>query len=183
MVEEKDNKESTANNSSSDEFDESETDVEASETDVVIDVAETLQERLSICEDKLQRALADYQNLERRNSIEVSQKILQKTNQLMLSFIGIYEDFIRAKTSLVNDSTNIEGLDVVIRNMETFLSENNIKPIEAIGEIFDPKLHEAVSTVEDNSLDEGTITKEVAKGYISFQEVLRPSKVIVSKKK
>ena len=67
--------------------------------------------------------------------------------------------------------------------MDVFLSENNIKPIEAIGEIFDPKLHEAVSTVEDNSLDEGTITKEVAKGYISFQEVLRPSKVIVSKKK
>jgi len=182
MVEEKDNKESTANNSSSDEFDESETDVEASETDVVIDVAETLQERLSICEDKLQRALADYQNLERRNSIEVSQKILQKTNQLMLSFIGMYEDFIRAKTSLVNDSTNIEGLDVVIKNMENFLSENNIKPIEAIGEIFDPKFHEAVSTVEDNSLDEGTITQEVAKGYISFQEVIKPSKVIVSKK-
>ena len=182
MVEEKDNKESTANNSSSDEFDESETDVEASETDVVIDVAETLQERLSICEDKLQRALADYQNLERRNSIEVSQKILQKTNQLMLSFIGIYEDFIRAKTSLVNDSTSIEGLDVVIKNMESFLSENNIKPIEAVGEIFDPKFHEAVSTVEDNSLDEGTITQEVAKGYISFQEVIKPSKVIVSKK-
>ena len=78
--------------------------------------------------------------------------------------------------------TNIEGLDVVIRNMETFLSENNIKPIEAIGAIFDPKLHEAVSTIDDNSLDEGTITQEVAKGYISFQDVIRPSKVIVSKK-
>ena len=177
MVEEKDNKASTANNSSSDEFDESEI-----IPNVETEVTESEQERLSICEDKLQRALADYQNLERRNSIEVSQKILQKTNQLMLSFIGMYEDFIRAKTSLVNDSTNIEGLDVVIKNMENFLSENNIKPIEAIGEIFDPKFHEAVSTVEDNSLDEGTITQEVAKGYISFQEVIKPSKVIVSKK-
>ena len=177
MVEEKNSKESDTNNSSSDEFDESEI-----TPNVETEVTESEQERLSICEDKLQRALADYQNLERRNSVEISQKILQKTNQLMLSFIGIYEDFIRAKTSLVNDSTNIEGLDVVIRNMETFLSENNIKPIEAIGEIFDPKFHEAVSTVEDNSLDEGTITQEVAKGYISFQEVIKPSKVIVSKK-
>ena len=70
----------------------------------------------------------------------------------------------------------------MIKNMESFLSENNIKPIEAVGEIFDPKFHEAVSTVEDNSLDEGTITQEVAKGYISFQEVIKPSKVIVSKK-
>ena len=66
--------------------------------------------------------------------------------------------------------------------MENLLSENNIKQIEAIGEIFNPKLHEAVSTVEDNSLDDGTITQEVAKGYISSQEVIKPSKVIVSKK-
>jgi len=101
---------------------------------------------------------------------------------LMLSFIGIYEDFLRAKDALVSDDINTEGLDAVIKNMENLLSENNIKQIEAIGEIFDPKLHEAVSIVEDNSLDEGTITQEVAKGYISFQEVIKPSKVIVSKK-
>jgi len=140
------------------------------------------QEKLSVCEDKLQRALADYQNLDRRNNIEASQKILKKTNQLMLGFIGIYEDFLRAKDALVNDNSNTEGLDAVIKNMENLLSENNIKQIEAIGEIFDPKLHEAVSTVEDNSLDDGTITQEVAKGYISSQEVIKPSKVIVSKK-
>ena len=140
------------------------------------------QEKLSICKDKLQRALADYQNLDRRNNIEVSQKILQKTNQLMLSFIGVYEDFIRAKDALVNDSNNTDGLDAVIKNMENILSENNITPIEAVGQIFDPKLHEAVSTIDDDSLDDGIITQEVAKGYISFQEVIKPSKVIVSKK-
>ena len=141
------------------------------------------KQKLETCEDNLQRALADYQNLEKRSHTEVQQKVLEKTNQLMLNFIGIYEDFIRAKIALINDGVNSEGLDGIIKNMDVFLSENNIKPIEAIGEIFDPKIHEAVSTVEDNSLDEGTITKEVAKGYISFQEVLRPSKVIVSKKK
>ena len=153
-----------------------------SNSDIEIEVTDNEEEKLSLCEEKLQRALADYQNLERRNTIEISQKILQKTNQLMLSFIGIYEDFIRAKISLVNDNSNTDGLDVVIKNMENFLSENNIDPIEAKGKIFDPKFHEAVSTVEDDSLDDGTITEEVAKGYISFQEVIKPSKVIVSKK-
>ena len=54
------------------------------------------KEKLFLCEDKLQRVLADYQNLDRRNNTEASQKILQRTNQLMLSFIGIYEDFLRA---------------------------------------------------------------------------------------
>ena len=153
-----------------------------SNSDIEIEVTDNEEEKLSLCEDKLQRALADYQNLERRNTIEISQKILQKTNQLMLSFIGIYEDFIRAKSALKDEGINVEGLDGVIKNMESLLSENNIKPIDAVGEIFDPKLHEAVSITVDNSLDEGTITQEVAKGYISFQDVIRPSKVIVSKK-
>ena len=140
------------------------------------------EDKLSICEDKLQRALADYQNLDRRNKIEISQKILHKTNQLMLSFIGIYEDFIRAKSALEDESANIQGLEGIINNMKSLLNENHIEQIEAKGKIFDPKFHEAVLTVEDNSLDEGTITQEVAKGYISSDEVIKPSKVIVSKK-
>ena len=146
-------------------------------------VIDDYKQKFSICEDKLQRALADYQNLERRSQTEISQRVIDKTNQLMLNFIGIYEDFIRAKIALSQNDTNTEGLDGIMKNMEIILSENNIKPIDAIAEIFDPNLHEAVSIVEDDSLDEGTITKEVAKGYISSQDVIRPSKVIVSKKK
>ena len=152
--------------------------VEEAENELIQDE----QDDLSICQDKLKRALADYQNLEKRSNTVISKKVMQKTNQLMLDFIGIYEDFIRAKTALGNDEINTKGLDGVIKNMETLLSENNVKAIQAIGEIFDPKLHEAVSIVEDDSLDEGTITQEVAKGYISFHEENRPSKVIVSKK-
>ena len=67
--------------------------------------------------------------------------------------------------------------------MESLLHENNIKPIDAVGEIFNPEIHEAVSTVEDDSLDDGTITKEVAKGYMTEKGILKPSKVIVAKKK
>tara|TARA_B110001454_G_C12419938_1_gene308904 strand:+ start:42 stop:590 length:549 start_codon:yes stop_codon:yes gene_type:complete len=151
-------------------------------SEIPVQVISDDQERLSICESKLKRTLADYQNLERRSQTEISQKVIQKTNQLMLNFIGIYEDFIRAKSALTDEGADTEGLLGVIKNMETLLSENNIKEIEAIGEIFNPKLHEALSIIEDNSLDEDTITKVVAKGYISFQDVIRPSKVIVSKK-
>ena len=51
-----------------------------------------------------------------------------------------------------------------------------------VGEIFDPQIHEAVSMIVDEILDEGTITQEVSKGYISGKAILKPSKVIVSKK-
>jgi len=157
-------------------------DTQDTTTDTESEIIAGDKEKLSLCEDKLQRVLADYQNLERRSKNEVSQKVTLKINQIILSFLGIYEDFIRAKSAIKRDDINTEGLDGVIKKMESLLSENNIKPIDAIGEIFDPKLHEAVSTINDDSLDEGTITQEVAKGYISFQDVIRPSKVIVSKK-
>ena len=84
------------------------------------------QEKLSICEDKLQRALADYQNLDRRNNIEVSQKILQKTNQLMLSFIGVYEDFIRAQDSLSKNNVDTSGIEIIRKKSFPANSGNNL---------------------------------------------------------
>ena len=140
-----------------------------------------IQERDEL-KDKWQRALADYQNLERRTQVEISQRVSSKTNNLLLNFINIYEDFIRAENSLSKDKINTDGIQAVIKNMENLLAENNIEPIDAVGEIFDPQIHEAVSTVEDTSLDDGTITQEVSRGYLSGKAILKPSKVIVSKK-
>ena len=146
------------------------------------DQTKKLEEENSDLKDKWQRALADYQNLERRTQVEVSQRVSSKTNDLLLNFINIYEDFVRAENSLSKEKIDTSGIIAVIKNMENLLAENNIKPIDAIGEIFDPQLHEAVSMVVDDTLDEGTITQEVSKGYISGKAILKPSKVIVSKK-
>lgn len=144
---------------------------------------QTYEKKLSDYDEKLQRALADYQNLERRTKVEISQRVSDKINSLLLNFINIYEDFIRAENALSKENVDINGINAVIKNMENLLAENNIKPIDAVGEIFDPQIHEAVSMVEDDTLDDGTIIQEVAKGYISEKGILKPSKVIVSKKK
>ena len=141
-----------------------------------------LEAENSDLKDKWQRALADYQTLERRTQVEISQRVSSKTNDLLLNFINIYEDFVRAEHSLSKEKIDTSGITAVIKNMESLLSENNIKPIDAVGEIFDPQIHEAVSMVVDETLDEGTITQEVSKGYVSGKAILKPSKVIVSKK-
>ena len=151
-------------------------------TEKISNEIKKLLDENSELKDKWQRALADYQNLERRTQIEISQRVSEKTNNLLLNFLNIYEDFLRAENSLAKEKININGIQAVIKNMESLLSENNIKPIDAVGEIFDPQIHEAVSMVEDDSLDDGTITQEVSKGYISGKAILKPSKVIVSKK-
>ena len=152
-------------------------------SEIIDDQTKKLKEENSELKDKWQRALADYQNLERRTQTEISQRVSQKTNNLLLNFLNIYEDFLRAENSLSKEKIDTSGIIAVIKNMENILAENNIKPIDAVGEIFDPQLHEAVSMVEDSTLDDGTITQEVSKGYISGKAILKPSKVIVSKKK
>ena len=139
--------------------------------EVISDEIKKLQDENIELKDKWQRALADYQNLERRTQTEISQRVSEKTNNLLLNFLNIYEDFLRAENSLSKEKINTDGIQAVIKNMESLLSENNIKPIDAIGEIFDPQIHEAVSIVEDNSLDDGTITQEVSKGYISGKAI------------
>ncbi|MBT3474637.1 MAG: nucleotide exchange factor GrpE [Thaumarchaeota archaeon] len=150
--------------------------------DIIDDGIKKLQEENSDLKDKWQRALADYQNLERRTQVEISQRVSSKTNDLLLNFINIYEDFVRAENSLSKEKIDTSGIIAVIKNMESLLFENNIKPIDAIGKIFDPQIHEAVSMIVNETLDEGTITQEVSKGYISGKAILKPSKVIVSKK-
>ena len=152
-------------------------------SEITDDQTKNLKEENIDLKDKWQRALADYQNLERRTQTEISQRVSEKTNNLLLNFLNIYEDFLRAENSLSKEKIDTSGIIAVIKNMENILAENNIKPIDAVGEIFDPQLHEAVSMVEDSTLDDGTITQEVSKGYISGKAILKPSKVIVSKKK
>ena len=152
-------------------------------SEITDDQTKKLKEENIDLKDKWQRALADYQNLERRTQTEISQRVSEKTNDLLLNFLNIYEDFLRAENSLSKEKIDTSGIIAVIKNMENILAENNIKPIDAVGEIFDPQLHEAVSMVEDSTLDDGTITQEVSKGYISGKAILKPSKVIVSKKK
>jgi len=143
---------------------------------------ETLEKEKDDFKNKWLRSKADYQNLEKQSIQRVSQEILKNKLNLLLEFITIYEDFIRAQDSLSKNNVDTSGIEIIRKNMEKILSENNIVPIVAIGKPFDPQIHEAISMVEDDSVDEGTIIQEVAKGYYAEEAILKPSKVIVSKK-
>ena len=66
--------------------------------------------------------------------------------------------------------------------MDSLLKKYHIEPIDALGEIFNPNFHEAISIINDADLDDNTITKEIRKGYISHERVIRPTLVEISKK-
>lgn len=141
-----------------------------------------LQQQLESCQDKLRRSLADFQNLEKKTKADIESGISAKLDKFLLSFLTIYDDLVRAKEILKKENPNAQGLDSILKNTEALLAEYDVFPINALGEIFDPNLHEAIAITEDASLDENTITKEIRKGYISHKKTLRPTLVEISKK-
>lgn len=133
-------------------------------------------------ENKLKHAIADYQNLSKKTQSDIENGINNKISQFMLEFLNIYDDFKRAKEAFSKNDENTKGLDSIVKNMDSLLAKYNVAPIDALGEIFDPNLHEAISIVNDPKLDDNTIVKEIRKGYISQNRVIRPSLVEISKK-
>ena len=124
------------------------------------------------------RLRADYQNLEK----QTADRINAREDKIILDFLTVYEDFIRAKNMYEKEGGNVDSLNSIIKNMKSILEHYEVKPIEVEGRKFDPKFHEVVQEIEDNDHEDGTIVKEIAKGYIIRNEVMKYSKVCVSKK-
>ncbi len=140
-------------------------------------------EKVTSYEKKIQYLLADFENLKKRTETDVQNRVNSIIDGIILKFLSIYDDFVRAKEALSKQGAKTEGLDAILKNMDSFLSESGVRPIEVVGEIFDPKLHEAISIKDDPSLDENTVTAELRKGYILKDRVIRPSLVEISKRR
>ncbi|MDE1829201.1 MAG: nucleotide exchange factor GrpE [Thaumarchaeota archaeon] len=140
------------------------------------------KEKTASQEKKIQYLLADFENLKKRTELDVQNKVDSIVDNMLLKFLTLYDDFIRAKDVLSKQKVNTSGLDAILKNMNSFLSEYGVRPIEAVGEIFDPRLHEAISIKNDPTLDDNTITTELRKGYILKDRIIRPSLVEISKK-
>ena len=154
---------------------------EKKETEEPIDYKQKIDELDSLLEKERQkslRLLADYQNLEK----QIIDRINSRGDKIILDFLTVYEDFIRTKDAYEKEGGNVDNLNGIIKNMESILGNYDVKPKETEGKKFDPKLHEVVQEIENNDHEEGTIVKEIAKGYIIRGEVMKYSKVCVSKK-
>ncbi len=125
-------------------------------------------------ENQLKRTLADYQNLERR--IEDERKLLSKLSAGLLieKLLPVLDNLENAQKHL-----NDQGLEMVIKQFNEVLAQEGVTEIEAVGADFDPAYHEAIETEEG---EENKVTKVIAKGYKIEDKVIRPARVVVSKK-
>ncbi|MCH8914268.1 MAG: nucleotide exchange factor GrpE [Thaumarchaeota archaeon] len=140
------------------------------------------KQKVSEHEEELKHVLADFQNLNRKTQSDIENGVNAKVDEFVLDFLKIYDDFIRAKEVFSESKINIDGLDSILKNMDSLLKKYHVIPIDALGEIFDPNFHETISIITDPDLDDNTITKEIRKGYISHERVVRPTLVEISKK-
>jgi molecular chaperone GrpE len=149
--------------------------------DELQNLLEIEKQKVKDYEDKIKHVLADYQNLNKKTQSDIEKGVNTKIDEFMLDFLKIYDDFIRAKQVFAESKINTEGLNSILKNMDSLLAKYNVTPIDALGEIFDPNLHEAISIIDDPELDNNTIIKELRKGYISHKRVIRPTLVEISK--
>ena len=124
-------------------------------------------------ENQLKRALADYQNLEKRIASEKSEWIKISNKDLLLRLLPGLDSLL-----LAQKHTQDEGVKVSIKHFLDVLELEGVKKIETIGKDFDPKIMEAVSTKQG---EEGKVLEELRTGYTIYDSVLRPAQVIVGK--
>lgn len=145
----------------------------------------SLERQIEELQEKLLRAQAEVQNVRRIAAQEVTRARLYGAESLAKEFLAVGDNLHRAIESSKEEAdltSVIEGLELTFKSFESSLQTAGITPIDPLDENFDPEKHEALSLIEDESKDENTIIKVVQRGFMILDRVLRPAKVIVSKK-
>ena len=152
----------------------------------------TVEEKLKEAEEKLLRSLAEIENQRRRFEKEIKDAFEFGSYNFAKESLAILDNLQRAKEAIKNDeklkhNTDLdkflENIAIIEKDLITIFEKNNIKKIVSDNKKFDPNFHQAMSEVEDDNVDPGTILQEMQAGYMLGERLLRPALVSVAKKK
>lgn len=135
---------------------------------------EELHEKLSECEEKYRRAIADYQNLEKRNIIDRSEWIKSANREMLLRILPIVDTLVLA----VKHDDN-KTLEVAYNQFVDILKAEGVVKIDTEGKKFDPTVMECLEMVEEGDM----VIEELRTGYMLYDKLLRPAQVRVGKSK
>jgi molecular chaperone GrpE len=172
----------------------SEEKVSATENDINKEKVKELsiEEKLKISEDKLLRSLAEIENQRRRFEKEIKDAFEFGSFNFAKESLAILDNLQRAKEAIKNDEKLkenenldrfLENIIIIEKDLISIFEKNRIKKIDAKNKKFDPNIHQAMSEIEDEKADAGTVLQEIQAGYMLGERLLRPALVSVSKKK
>lgn len=144
-----------------------------------------------------QRAVADYQNLQKEMAVQKSQAMAWGAENIIQEFLPVWENFNKAAGSQKQIMDDLQasvsdellakklknwqlGMDYIQKQMSDLLGEWGVRRVATVGKIFDPACHEAVQSESDDSKAENEILKELSAGYYLKDKLLFPAKVLVN---
>ncbi len=131
-------------------------------------------------DDRYKRILAEFENFKKRSGKEregLYNSILSDVVEVMLPIVDNLENAAKVETA---DENYKQGIELVLKQFKDVLSSKGVEEIKALGETFDPELHEAVGSIQDDNLGEKEIAQEYRKGYKIGNRVVRHSMVVVA---
>jgi molecular chaperone GrpE len=135
--------------------------------------------------NKMRYLMADFDNYRKQMEKQLASKAESIKAELLLRFLNIRDDYLRAlsvaRQSKSEQVVVIEGLEGILKNIDSLLASEGVREIEAVGTPFDPNVHDAIAYSARDDLAENTVTAEIRKGYMLNGRVLRPSLVEISK--
>lgn len=140
-------------------------------------------EQIAELTDKLKRQLAEFENFRNRTDKEKSQMYAVGAKDVIEKILPVIDNFERGLKSIPEDQKDgpvASGMEMIYKQLITVLSDLGVTPIEAVGQEFDPNLHNAVMHAEDEGLGENIVAEEFQKGYKYKDTVLRHSMVKVA---
>ena len=132
--------------------------------------------------NRLKRQMAEFENFRKRSEKEKSQMFDMGAKTIVEKILPVIDNFERGLAAVPDDKKDdpfITGMDKVYKQMLTELDAAGVKPIECVGQEFDPDFHNAVMQVENDELESGTVAQELQKGYMYKDSVVRHSMVSV----
>ena len=131
-------------------------------------------------DDRFKRMLAEFENYKKRSSKERETLYNSILGDVVESILPVVDNLENAAKVETEDKNFKEGVELVLKQLKTVLETKGVQEIKSVGETFDPELHEAVSSIQDENLGEKEIATEYRKGYKIGNKVIRHSMVVVA---
>jgi molecular chaperone GrpE len=135
--------------------------------------------------NKIKYLMADFDNYRKQMEKQAATKAESAKAELLLKFLNIRDDYLRALSVAKQSKSEpvvTEGLEGILKNIDSLLASEGVLEIEAVDTPFDPNVHDAIAHSARDDVEENTVTAEIRKGYMLNSKVLRPSLVEIAKK-
>jgi len=148
---------------------------------------ESLNKEATENHDRLLRMAAEFENYKKRTAREMNDFRKFANESFVKAMLPVVDSLDLAITSASNDqqanSSLVEGVTMTLKEIYKVFEQFGITPIESMGKTFDPAFHQAMMQEETEAYPENTVSRELQKGYMIHDRLLRPAMVVVSKKK